>query len=84
MEESVTYQAIVREGVIKGKREDLLDLGTQRFGVPEPNVQQRLSSVADVEELRRLLRRVLEVSNWAELFGDPPPKPRGKRSKKTP
>jgi predicted transposase YdaD len=86
MKESVTYQAIVEEGVVKGElrgaRRMLFRQGEQRFGQPpDALAQSRIESVASLETLERLSDRMLQVRNWEELLADmPAPEvPRGRR-----
>ena len=81
MKESVTYQAILREGEAKGLAEGLAEgqakearrilllQGRSRFGAPTPEVVAALNSLADVEKLEQLSMRLLQVSSWQELLG---------------
>lgn len=73
MKESVTYQAILREGEAKGEAKEarriLLMQGSTRFGEPTPEVVAALDSLADVEKLEQLSMRLLQVSSWQELLG---------------
>ena len=75
IEESVTYQAIVEEGEIKGmlraRQDDILRLGRRRFGAPTPDTEMALRGVADPERLARLLDALQDVSNWNELLATP-------------
>lgn len=84
MKDSTTYRAILAEGKAEGKAEGrvegkaegraeearslLLRLGAKRLGKPDETVQAHLATVADVDELERLIERLLEVENWAELL----------------
>ncbi len=76
IKESVTYQAIVGEGVEKGRleggleaaRQMLLDLGAERLGEPTDDIKRAIGLIADLDRLRRLGRRLLHVSNWHELL----------------
>ncbi len=76
MKESVTYQAIVEEGVEKGiekgrleeARQMLLDLGTERLGEPSEDVERAIGRLTDLERLRQLGRRLLHVATWQELL----------------
>ncbi len=87
MKESVTYQAIVEEGVVKGRlegvRQVLLNLGEDQFHAPPgPRDRARVESVNSIEMLNMLVRRVLHVRSWEELLADvPPPAPRPRRRK---
>ena len=72
MKESVTYQAIVEEGVEKGRLEEarqmLLDVGTERLGEASEEIAQAIGHIADLERLRRLRRRLLHVATWEEIL----------------
>ncbi|NUQ65325.1 MAG: hypothetical protein HUU20_22895 [Pirellulales bacterium] len=75
MKDSVTYQAIVEEGVEKGRLEEartvLLDLGAERFGAPGEEVEAAIARLDDLTHLRRLHRRLLHASSWRELLSEP-------------
>ena len=83
MKESVTYQAIVEEGVEKGRvegrregrleeaRQTLLDLGAERLGAPGEEVQAAVRGIIDLERLRRLRHRLFHVSTWEDLLAPP-------------
>ncbi len=75
MRESVTYQAIVEEGIEKGRLEEarklLLDLGAERLGWPGNEVEAAIGEITDVERLRHMGRRLLHVSTWQELLATP-------------
>lgn len=84
MEESVTYQAILREGKTEGRAEGkaegkaegraeearaiVIRLGTQRFGAPNKRTAAAIKSVASLERLEILSDRLLFVSSWHELL----------------
>ena len=76
MRESSTYQLIVEEGLAKGlvegrtegRREDILKLGTKRFGEPTAEMHAGLSEMNDITRLDTLMDRLLDVSSWAELM----------------
>ena len=84
MKESDTYQAILEEGEAigeakgeakgeaRGKTEEartlLLRLGTKRFGSPDETVQTAIERLDVLEQLERLLDRLLETENWSELL----------------
>jgi hypothetical protein len=69
MKESVTYQAILREGEANEARKILLMLGRDQFGEPPADVQAALDALADVNRLEELTVRLKHVSSWRELFG---------------
>jgi hypothetical protein len=76
MEESVTYQAIIRKGEAKGEakgkteeaRKILLLMGQKRFGAPTPEVIAALDGLSDVAKLEELTVRLLEATSWQELL----------------
>ena len=83
MEESSTYQAIMRKGQIIGEqigrqageqqgrveeaRRMLIRIGTRRLGEPSDATRARLSALT-LEELEALADRLHEIENWSELF----------------
>ena len=79
MRDSSTYQAIVEEGLVRGRAEGriagerrlLLLLGEARLGPPDAVTRARVDALSDVDEVERLARRVLTASSWAELLAAP-------------
>lgn len=71
MKDSVTYQGIVEEGMVKARQEDLLRLGRKKFGAPNDAIRTALANVSDPDRLANLLDRVLDVSSWDELLAVP-------------
>jgi predicted transposase YdaD len=75
MEDSVTYQAIIRKGeqkgTIKGMRDVLLLVGQEQFGKPRARVKAAIEALEDPAELQRLSVRLLHVKSWAELLSLP-------------
>jgi hypothetical protein len=75
MKESVTYQAIIEEGKIEGmieaRQEVLLQQGRKKFGTPDKHTENTLRSITDLERLKYLSERILDVSTWAELLALP-------------
>ncbi len=87
MEESVTYQAIVRKGEAlgraRGRAEEaqrlLLRLGQKQFGSPPgAAIRAAVQAITDVERLEALAEQVLEAESWQQLL--PLPRPRRTRS----
>jgi predicted transposase YdaD len=72
MEDSVTYQAILRRGESRGRlaeiREVLLRLGSKRFGPPDNATRSALEAITDLKQLESLTERMLEVESWQELL----------------
>lgn len=71
MKDSVTYQAIVEEGVTRGAQEVLLQQGRKKFGAPDEQTENTLRSITDLDRLKYLSERLLDVSTWAELLAVP-------------
>jgi predicted transposase YdaD len=81
MKESVTYQAILREGEANEARKILLLLGRDQFGEPSADVQAALNALADVNRIEELTLRLKHVASWQELLGLPAPRRRSPRKK---
>ncbi|HKI21364.1 MAG TPA: hypothetical protein VKA15_25950, partial [Isosphaeraceae bacterium] len=77
MQESTTYQAILREGSQEGRISEaqrlVLHLGTKRFGAPDASTAAALEAIRDVERLEALGERILDrdVRDWNSLLGAP-------------
>ena|SRR5437899_1959075 len=76
LEESVTYQAIIRkgreerreEGRVEEARSILLRLGGKRFGPAPAELQTALGAIGIRERLEQLSERLLDVESWDELL----------------
>ena len=84
MEESVTYQAIIRKGeakglakgIAEGKREGaieavrsvLVSLGTERWGKPSSTIARHLDRIHNRETLEHLTKQVLHANSWNDLL----------------
>jgi predicted transposase YdaD len=72
MEESAGYQAIMRrgkaEGLLEGRREDVLLVGRRRFGEPSAEVLAIVNSIRDPQRLGELVVAALDASSWTELL----------------
>lgn len=75
MKESVTYQAILREGEQKGRAEGekrfLLLVGHDKLGPPSAEEETAIQAIADIDRLERLGKKMLVVSTWQELLATP-------------
>ncbi len=81
MKESVTYQAILKEGLeegikegltegsIKEARKILLLQGRSRFGEPSAEARAAVNALTDVQKLEDLIVRLLQANSWQELLG---------------
>ena len=70
MKESVTYQAILREGRAEEGRTMLVRIASRRFGPPDDAIKARLGAIAEPERLEALADRILAASDWNELLAD--------------
>jgi predicted transposase YdaD len=77
MEESTTYQAIIRKGRLAEARHILLRLGQKRFGPADNATAASLNAIDDVQQLEELGERILDVGSWQELL-QPTGRRRGK------
>jgi predicted transposase YdaD len=80
MKESVTYQAIIEEGVSKGREEGLkqgavlearktiLALGKKRLGQPDKKTLAAIEALDDLDNLEHICDRLLDVGTWQELL----------------
>lgn len=78
MEESTTYQAVIRKGRLAEARQMLLRQGRKLFGPADEAAETALNAIMDVEKLEELGERILDVGSWQELF-QPKGRRRGKR-----
>jgi predicted transposase YdaD len=82
MEESVTYQAIVRKGRLSGVRQMLLRQGRKLFGPPDEATEATLNAIDDVRKLDELGERILDVGSWQELLQPIRRRPRNGRPRR--
>jgi predicted transposase YdaD len=83
MEESTTYQAIIRKGLAAGElkeaRKMLLRLGeTHLQTAPPAALQRRVGRIEDLDQLEGLILRVTQVRSWDDLL-PASPKPRRRK-----
>jgi hypothetical protein len=78
MKDSVTYQAIVEEGIEKGIARGvqalqnlLLHLGLKNLGPADESVERAIRAIKDLDRLNRMGDRLLDVSTWQELLSTP-------------
>ncbi|MBX3397438.1 MAG: hypothetical protein KF873_01745 [Gemmataceae bacterium] len=71
MKESVTYQAIIREGVAYGtiaaRQTALLDVLEERFGVVPPELVAMIHATSDSAKLQTAIRRAVRVASLDEF-----------------
>jgi predicted transposase YdaD len=68
MEESTTYQWIMRKGRVVEARNLVLSMGTTKFGEPDEATRGKVEGIADLATLETLVHRVLSTSSWEELL----------------
>jgi predicted transposase YdaD len=78
MQESTTYQAILREGRnegliegrIAGEQQVLIRQGTKKFGTPDAATLADIEAIRDIERLEALCERILDadVRDWNSLL----------------
>jgi hypothetical protein len=71
MEESDTFLAIIDEGQEKALREVILVQGEDRFGPPGESVKVSLSTIGDLDRLKRMARRTPKVGSWQDVLDTP-------------
>ena len=71
MQESTTYQAILREGRVSEARRVLIRQGTKKLGEPDAATVAALEAIRDVERLEALCERIIDpdVLDWHSLLG---------------
>lgn len=80
MEESSTYQAIIKKGrqeghaegiaagKIAGERQLLIRLATAKLGTPSRAVLARINAISTLAEIERLGSRIFDANNWKQLL----------------
>ncbi|HZV06485.1 MAG TPA: hypothetical protein VE999_15500 [Gemmataceae bacterium] len=68
MEESTTYQAILRKGRLAEARRFLFLIGEDKLGPPSEAARAAVNAVEDAEQLEELGKRVSRVDSWEELL----------------
>jgi hypothetical protein len=58
-------------GKVEARQEVVLQLGTKRFGTPDPASETALRGISDPDRLTRLIDALLDVSSWEELLATP-------------
>jgi hypothetical protein len=99
MKESSTYQAIVEEGLLEGRRQGRLEgqtegavaearkvlriQGDDAFGSPDAGTAALIERLDDLPRLEELLKRVRTAESWRGLLGRPSPSQRKGRRQST-
>ena len=69
--QSLTWQASMRRGEVRGLQRGLLHQGTIKFGPPDDTAKALLTSQTDPERLDRMFENMLVANTWAELLATP-------------
>lgn len=81
MEDSTTYQGLLRRGAVAEARKILLRQGEIRFGARAGRpVREAIDQMQDLDTLERLIEQVFTADSWESLLGLPPARPRRRRS----
>ena len=70
MEESTTYQAILKRGSTAEARTMLLRQGRKKFGPVSAAQEAALTAITDLARLEALGEKLLDVTSWEELLKD--------------
>ncbi|HEY1379195.1 MAG TPA: hypothetical protein VGF55_20500 [Gemmataceae bacterium] len=68
VEESTTYQWIMEKGAIRHGRKMLLAQGRVKFGEPDAATRARIEAIDNLDQMDRLIERLILVNSWQELF----------------
>ena len=72
MEDSTTYQLILKKGLEKGRAQEgrhlLMRLGTKKLGPASPEVEAVIQGIADPSRLESLMDRLLDAKSWDDLL----------------
>jgi hypothetical protein len=83
MEQSATYQAIVRRGREEGRAEEarrlLLLQGETKLGPPDPAALAAIEGTDDLAQLEAWAVRLMRAGSWQELLAPPAPRRRNGR-----
>jgi hypothetical protein len=83
MEQSTTYQAIVRRGREEGRAQEaqriLLLQGELKFGAPDPRSRAAIEAINDISRLEKMTARLLNARSWDELLAPQAPRRRNGR-----
>jgi predicted transposase YdaD len=79
MRESVTFQAILKEGMEKGLEQGRLQeavnvvmrLGSKRFGPADSSTRNAIEQITDLRRIDQFIDRLHEVKSWNELLAPP-------------
>jgi hypothetical protein len=68
LEDSTTYQAIIRKGQVKEAHSIILRQGAQRFGQASEQTASIIGAISDQDHLERIIDRILNATGWEDLI----------------
>lgn len=75
MHESSAFEFYEEKGREKGRLEEshrlLLRMAWNRFGAAEPEIQEALRAIRDLDRLERMADAVLTAHSWQEFLATP-------------
>lgn len=71
MRDSSTYQAILEEGRVEKARQMIQKVGEKRFGRLAKKDRSALRDVNEIDRLDRIIDRLLDAADWADLLSTP-------------
>lgn len=75
LEESTTYQSILRKGVAQGQVKEahsvIMRQGAKRFGPASEPTAAAFEAITDHDRLGRIIDRIMDANSWDELLATP-------------
>lgn len=68
LEDSTTYQWLIKQGRMKGYQDMLLAQGRQKFGPAGETTEAGIRGIADPDRLQRMGERLLTAVSWDDLL----------------
>jgi hypothetical protein len=68
VEDSTTYQYVLRLGGMKVIREMLVTWGRDRFGRTDKATKAALEDIKGIDRLKRMCRKTLRAGSWEEVL----------------
>jgi len=68
MEDSSTYQGVIKIGALGTLRRTIMRQGTERFGAPPEGAAALLDSIGDLGQLENLAVHVVKATSWDDLL----------------
>lgn len=68
IEDSSAVELFRSQGAVRGAREILIELGSDRLGRPDTAALAAMNRIDDVDRFKQLAHRLQSVSSWQELL----------------